>query len=345
MATATSAVTNELVMGDAEIQAELGDTGEESVDLTEPDATDTDADVPETWMDSEEGDEEVPGAEGDSMAQSKTAPRVKTYKANGQDVEVDLADQERVDQLITLGLGARPVFSERDKLRKQVGVKDKELAELRPMKDLWNKLEAAKGNHDELYQHIFGKSFKEVIDAEIERRRVYESASPEERKLLDYQRSIEEMKRQMEEQQQSWQQRQKDAETKEQHARQREVRAQFMPEFHKHEFSSKVDDPVMAEKLNTILWRQTVANLKREFGESEQIPQEAIRREFASVASLLEGNAAKRAKAEVSKAVEQKKQQAKTQAQQASTRNYTKSTDKDLAKETDAVKLWRKMFR
>ncbi len=354
------AAANELVTSDADIARELANTSEDegAVDDEQPAASnpelEVDEEIPTTWTDddqeededttdSDEATEDTP-ATGKNKPQSQT---VRKFKANGQEHDVDMKDQARVDQLITLGLGARPVFSERDTLRKQVSAKDKQIAGLQEYKATWDKLEAAKSHSREaLYEKVFGEKWDDAITRAVEERNAYASATPEERRLMDYERRVTAAEKAAAERERQWEARQKEVDTKTQQAEVKELKSMLMPEFNRHEFSERVKDPAKAEALNAILWRQTIASLKKQYGENvAELTPEQIRREFKKVSDLLAG-AATDPKAEVKAITDKKKTDAKTQAQAASTRAYSKPTSdtKTLAKEKDPVKLFKKMF-
>jgi hypothetical protein len=345
-----AAHTDELVMTPAQIEAEVGSESDfEAGDQTDqddiaPEGLESDADVETTWDEQQDGDE---AADDTDAKARKSAPQVRKFKANGKDVDVDMGDQSRVDQLITLGLGARSVFTERDNLKKSLAAKDKQLAEAAKIQKLWNQLEDAKGDHDSLYEKIFGTKFEERALALAKERQDYENASPEERRFLDLQRRLAEAEKSQGQKEADARKRQEALEAKERDAEVREYKAKLSSEFYKHEFSSKVEDPVHAEKLNKILWRQVVADLKSEFGDADEIPADAIRRAFKENASVLSTTIKQQAAKEVKRAVDEKKQTAKQQAQVAATRNYNKreTDEKKLARTSDPVALFKQMFR
>lgn len=332
---------NELVMSNEEMAAEINSTDDGADPVVEEDLT---SDEP-LW--GSEGDDASTDAEATDPAQETPAQTVRKYTANGREVEVDHADTARVDQLITLGLGARQVFSERDKLRRTVGQKDRELEDLRKYKSLWDKIEASKHDRAGLYEKIFGEPWQAALDRELSRKQAWEAATPEERRILEHQQKLEEMQRKMEERERLYEEQTRKAEETSKQAAIRETRAKFLPEFHKHEFSQKVADPEEAEELNAILWTTTVRNLKKAYADQDDIPSEAIRREFERVARRLGGNAKEAASKEVKKVVEEKKATAKTQAQAASTRNYRSDAEeaRELAKRAkDPVGLLQYMY-
>lgn len=344
--------SNELVYSNEEAAAELSaeDTADEAtpeLDESNPDLDSAD-EVESTW---EDGDPEDPDAETDASAQDEApAQTVRKIKANGQIVEVDMSDQERVDQILTMGLGARQVYAERDKLRKVVGLKDKAIADGAKYRDLWTKLEEAKAQgRESLYEKIFDEKFEVAAKRWADEQSAYEQATPEQRRVLDMERQLRARLQATEAEAKKRAKADEDVAEKTRKAEIKEARATLMPEFMKHEFSAKVKDPARAERLNRILWRDTIANLKAKHGalESwEEVPLEDIRAAFKETAeTLFDSRETKtQAKAEVKKVIDNKKQVAKTQAQAVATRNYQPSI-KNHDKEKDPIKLWKKMFR
>lgn len=334
---------NELVMSPEQIQATLSSIPDDNQSQpTESHDTHERA----SWEDSYEDDSvDSDGHDTDVSAPAqKQAQTIREFKADGGVYKVDMTNQERVDELISLGLGSRRAFSERDKLRKLVSNKDKQLTDLTKYKDLWNKIEVARTQSKEtLYEKVFGEKWTDAVQREVERHLRYQQASPEERLLMEQETRVSELKRAQEAREAEWRQQQEAVETKQREIELKEMRSLLMPAFQKYEFSNKVKDPDEAQERNTMLWTQAIRNIKRKYGETaNQQPPRVLEKEFARIASLI---AAGDAKQEVKQIIEEKKKEAKTKAQVASTQNYSGNEQyKKLAKEKDPVKLWRKMF-
>ncbi len=338
---------DELTFTAEEIQAEMGDTSSDDAEEAQEDANpdlESDDDVESTWEDDENQQDDDTDAETGKKAR-KGAPEVRKFKANGKEVDVDMADQPRVDQLITLGLGARAVFTERDSLKKAAAVSAKTISELSKFKTLWGQLEDAKAAGKEaLYEKIFGEKFDDVVSARAKAQAEYDAATPEEKRFLDYEKRIKQAEQAQAARDRDAKKAIEAAEAKNREADVREYKSKLSSEFYKFEFSEKVSDPVRAEKLNKTLWRNVIADLKSEFGEADEVPQEAIRRAFKENASVLLGDSKQQAEKQVKKVIDEKKKTAKTQAQAAATRNFNKTDDKALSKITDPKKLWKTMF-
>lgn len=340
--------SDELVMSNEEMSAALeAPATADAAETVEPDDLGSDDEVPATWVDEDEGDQDELDPDSEPAArQKKGAPQVRDVKANGKVHKVDMSDQAAVDQLLSLGLGARQVFSERDQLRKSTKTMQTQLADAKKYQDLWQKLEASKNDHDGLYQKVFGKSFAEAAKAFVAEQQAYEQASPEERRYMDLRRQIEADRRKTDEDKVTREAEARKLEERQDQLDLRELKTQMTPEFMKYEFTSKVADEDVAAKMNKALWKLTVSDLKEQYGDLDEVPPGAIRKAFRETHDMLWSNHKQVAQKEVKQITETKKKTSKEQAQLASTRNYGSGKSLDaLAKEKDPVKLWKKMFR
>jgi hypothetical protein len=335
---------NDLVMSNEDIAAELSSDGEvdQTPESVEIDHDPSEDDVESTWEDALEGEE---GADQDQNASSqrKAATTVRKVKANGQIHEVNMADTAAVDRLLSLGLGARQVFTERDKLKKQLTTLQSQTKEAGKYRDLWNKLEAAKSDRDGLYEKIFGEKFGDADARFYQQQQAYESATPEEKRIMDLQRKLEAQEKSWADRQREIEDKQKEVEELRSKTELKELRSMLTPEFHKFEFSSKVKDSAQAAKLNKALWKLAIAELKEQ-GDLDELPPEMIRKAFKDTHDMLWASSQQSARQEMKAITEEKKTAAKQQAQVASTRNYN-AREVSSTKEKDPVKLFRKMFR
>jgi hypothetical protein len=97
-------------------------TGADEGQSASGDDQETEVTDAETSDDGEGGEEQAADGEGDEdgdQEEKKPAPKVKKYKVNGKEIEVDVGDERRVDQLIQKGLGADKAFADAAKVQKQ----------------------------------------------------------------------------------------------------------------------------------------------------------------------------------------------------------------------------------
>ena len=336
---ATTAETNELVASADDIQSTLsGDDNLQTEDIQEDPNDGDDLEVESTWEDNDEGDDQV----DENAPPARKAPQaVREVKANGKTHQVDLKDTAKLDRLLSLGLSAPKAYSELATARKEIATHKARGDEGEKYKKLWSNLEAAKSDPEALYEKIFNKPFKQAVDEAI----AYRNASEEERALIDKQKHAERLEQRLADAERTAAEREKAAEEKSNQAEIREYKSRLTTSFRKYEFSSKVDDEVKAERLNKMLWRNVVADLKADYGDKDDIPQEVIERAFKEASELIGSTIEAQAKHRVKTITEEKKKTSKTQAQAAASRNYSNQDVSKLAKETDPVKLFNRMFK
>jgi hypothetical protein len=342
-----AAPTNELVRSNEEIQATLSEPDNLTALDSEPDGLTSDPETDDeglrSWEDA--GDDEGADAKATKDASTRTrAATVREFKANGKTHQVDMSDEAAVSQLISLGLGARPVFSERDKLRKTAQEYQAKVADLQRYKENWDKLEDSKHDKAALYEKIFGTKWADDIKAEREWQDRYNTASPAEQRFMDMQRDWESKQRQQTAQQGRRDKELADLETAKDNLKRETIKSTMVPEFARLEFSARIKDEATAARMNKALWRLTISDLKEQFGNADDIPPAAIRKAFRETHDMLWGQHKQAAKQTVKEVVDTKKKAAKEQAQLASTRNYSGAKPaKELP--ADPVKLFRRMFR
>lgn len=339
----SQAASNELVMSNEAIQASLSETPEEVTADPEHEGWQEPEDDLSAWQDEDNGEEQE--ASEDAPARKKGAPTVRKVKANGKIVDVDMADSEAVDRLLSLGLGARQVFSKADKLEKSNKSLTAQLAELQKYKDNWQKLESRKTDKAALYEAIFGTKWHDDIKADREYQERYNAASPAERQFMDYKRQLDDQKRQMDQERQERESARAAFDAEKDQLKLQSLKGVMTPELQRYDFTQKVKDEATGERMNKALWRLAIADLKEQYGDQDDIPPSAVRKAFRETHDMLWSNHKQAATQQVKQVVEKKKTAAKEQAQIASTRNYNTGKDhKDLAKIKDPVKLFKKMF-
>ncbi len=346
-------VTNELVQSNEQIQESLKDIPEDDAPA-DPEPADLGSDDPEEddgtrpWENRDPEDEAT--AESDTPSR-KSAKAVREIKANGKVHQVDMSDQTAVDRLLSFGLGARQVFTERDNLAKAAKAKDAQITDLSKYKDLWTKLEASKHDKAALYEKIFGAKWDDDVKAYADYKREYEAASPERKEYLDWKRQVDEDKRVMAAERAEREAESTKLSSERSALKQDSMKGVMVPEFQKYEFTSKVKDEALATRMNKTLWREAIADLKAEYGhldDDQKIPPAAIRKAFKEAHDMLWSNHKTAADTAVKEAVVKKKAAAKESAQLSSTRNYS-DNNKDQAAEykklaKDPIKLLQKMF-
>lgn len=290
---------------------------------------------------------EEPASDSDSLfapkeetEQNDATPveaNVRHIKANGQVHDVDLKDEKKLDQLLSLGLAARPLFSEVDRLRKDVGRISEELKAKSAKADAFAKLESVAHDPKELFRMITGGKvdWDQMIEQEAARKLRFQNASPEEQRVLSLEEENNILKRERERHKADIEQRSRDAEARTEAAKKQELYTKLQSEFVKHTFTD--GDQVVSEGRNEILWNSGL-DLAKKYAEKHGIqdvsslPAETIRKIFSHTKRVMTGDAQQQVDKKVREVIDTKKAEAKSQAQVASSRNYSKPISEDLMK-------------
>jgi hypothetical protein len=281
-------------------------------------------------------DSEPQDIDGEEVSSDSDIPLnsegIISYKANGKEVSVDISTEEgRADLAKKLALldGARKAFSDKNKLRQQVKALEERANQGNQYKESWDKLEALKDNPERLYEVITGQSFSDMMAKEYEKRSIYNNATEEERKIMDYEDRIRRMELQSEREQKRREDEIAKAEERNYTASKKETQTKLEREFFKYEFDN--DSPATANKLKKILWRSALGDLQDYQREGYKMSDKLIQKAFNDNAKALQSFYGKEVAKGVKKVTEKKKADAKEKAQAASTRNYKKPDFGDLA--------------
>jgi len=228
-------------------------------------------------------------------------------------ITADYSDRTKIKKAYEMAAGMRKFQAERDQERARIKELDSQMQEL---KGTWDKLETAyqSGGIEGLIDLLEGKAgaSKDYIAKRVEQERLREAMSPAERAQLDLQERYEQDRRRQESQERIQAKRLEEMQARLAEADEKETRAMIAPSFERHRFKGKLGDPVAEHHFDQAVWMQALSNLEQ-LEESELSP-EVIDREFAKVSSAFARAAKQQAVTATKKAVDAKKQEAKTQA-------------------------------
>jgi hypothetical protein len=285
------------------------------------------------------GNDKAPESDDESEGEVEAAApvsSVRKVKADGEWQEV--ADKD-IDSLLSMGLGARRVFSERDKLRKDNQRLVTEVKQAAEIRSAWDKLEAAKDDPEALFRLITGgKELKEYAQSYAERARKMEQASPEERRAYELEEQLAAERKEKAQILSQAERRSQAEQERAEAARQQEVKSIATPAWKTSLESLAIDDPEAKSRVGKALWRDTWAEIESlqdaaaEAGGELELTDELIRKEFEKTAKALNFTIKTQANKQVKQVVEAKKTAAKQTAQIAASQNYRDSVDPKLAR-------------
>lgn len=120
--------------------------------------------------------------EAETKEEEKSATKLKKYKVNGKEVEVDLGDAKKVDMLIQKGLGSDEAFAKASKVQKQA----------------LQFMEALRDNPLAILEHpklgLDPKKLREGLERWLYEKVRYEAAPEDERRSIDERRELDRLR-------------------------------------------------------------------------------------------------------------------------------------------------------
>lgn len=284
----------------------------------------------------ESGDIEIPesGESDESQAaedeaQASAVQDYLTYTADGQEFK---ATKEEAIRALSLAKSSRRVFSEKAQLQQALKKAEQVAKENSAFREKWEQAVAGARSPKEVWERLTGQKFDELLDAEMQRRQAYANATPEERKILDYESKFHEMKSRVDHIDQESKKRLEDAEKKSFETKVEYFKSLAEPVFNQHVEKIAETNPQAVNKLAKMLWITSVRDLQEYKKRGYEPNRKMIEKVFSANAAALRAEQAAATDKGTKAAVAQKKETAKQQAQVASTRNYTSKPGRDYSK-------------
>jgi hypothetical protein len=332
MEAAASEVMREAETEEVQID-EVNDNGF-SVDLT-----DEDLEIPESDFFKDSDSEEFGLAEENEVLNQETeqeidippiSETIKTYKADGKEYQVDFSkaeDVERAIKALSMERGARKTFSEKARLSKELEKGREERKELARYKKNWDELDKLKDDPGKILESLTGKKFEDFKRELVEQHVKYESASDEERKVMDYEAHLKTIEANEKRRQTDYDKQKADIARQKEEIELAEAKGLMTPVFKQYSnFEEQGHTSEMANTLREMLWQSTTKKLSDLEHKGYNIKDPTIiKKVFANRAKALTGNAQRVAEKKVDEIIEHKKETAKKAAGLASTRSYPQS--------------------
>jgi len=328
--------------------------------------------------DSDEGDEGSSVVEGDSVgegmestnesesageeskveasAEAESKPKEEDLEVlrtkSGTEVKISYSDRAAIKQNALMALGARKWQAERDAAQaklKELEPDYKDAVEFRSSITSAFEKSGLEGLVNLLTNDAEG--YKKYIAQELAVAKQYESASPEQRALLDERRANEQLKKELEADRKAREKQIQDAETKSKLAAEREEQAQMVSfqeisgtSQKKFSFVGKLDNPDIEEALDTKVWGKVRGELEKLPDETEITPKLMDSLFSKYYDALQKGLNVKTAK-EADKKVAEKKKEAQTKVAATASASMNKATSVEEFEKAGASGDWSKMLK
>jgi hypothetical protein len=327
MGSLISSIQSSLAEGKDPMDVQFGETGESvASDSDEGDdgssvvEGDVSGEGAESASESESvGDEPKVEASAEAESKQKEEDLEVLRTKSGTEVKISYSDRAAIKQNALMALGARKWQAERDAAQaklKELEPDYNDAVEFRSSITSAFEKSGLEGLVNLLTNDAEG--YKKFIAQELAVAKQYESASPEQRALLDERRANEQLKKELEADRKAREKQIQDAEAKSKQAAEREEQAQMVSfqeitgtSQKKFSFVGKLDNPDIEEALDNKVWGKVRGELEKLPDETEITPKLMDSLFSKHFDALQKGLNVKTAK-EADKKVAEKKKEAQT---------------------------------
>jgi len=323
-------------------------------DISYEDPLESDLEVPSSGFfenepsDDGQSSEEISSSVVDNTPQSGT---IIKYKANGKEYEVDLSNEQAKQEIIkklALAEGARKVFSDKAKMARELKKYQEEVKKSQEILPLWKKLEEIhnSGNNKMLWKAFTGEDFDAMLEREVEKRHLKQSASPEEAMLMEKEEELERVKYSQRQLEKKLEEKLNLASKQKLEAETQSLKSVLIPEFQKHVEQFNSYSKPAQNRLKKMLWGTTIDDLTKYAEQGYDVSNPRIfKKVLENNAKALQLLNNKGVNEKVNQVIENKKKEATENAQLASTKNYSNDTDLRELVKMDPKTLFDKMFK
>lgn len=291
------------------------------------------------------GDSEMHGEEEANENPELVADNEQPESGDGSEVEIRAFKQDHKfkldpkDELLrkTLSLGvAAPKWKQKlSEVTDELSALKKDSGHHKERAQVWDELRDLRdnGHYEEVARMVLDDKFDEFRDAILNEYTVGQSGSEAERYELERSRTSRAQKYREEQSRKEIERLRTDLEGREDATREQTMRSTGEAVLRKYDMSQYVDDADEAQELNEMLWEMSWADVNRKFGEGDELPSSLeIQRAFARRAKLLRGGRSRAVENQVQQVTDTKREEARTAAKAAATKNYPSTAAKDIDK-------------
>lgn len=292
-------------------------------------------------------DEENPGETEDTLSSDLSAnkgpasPEAKKQTTSEKEVitvtddqgrkrkiEVDYSNREAIKKAHLQAAGMRKFQAERDHAIQSGKAKEARLGELETnFSALDNAYQA--GGIEGLFDLLEGQrgAFKAHVAKQVDRAKFLERASPEDIEQLNAREEYEKAKKDLDRLKKDNEDFKKKVTEERETAELKETQSRVYPSFERHRFADKLGSAENEGMFDEMLWNTALKRLKPYEAQGLELSPELIDREFRTVAASIRKSIGLQADKQVSKVVQQKKQEATENVQAKVKSGYTNKSD------------------
>lgn len=260
--------------------------------------------------------------------------QILKYKANGEELELDLSSDEGRNQAIEALQrhgGMAKAYNEVAELKRKLKTFESNSGDLGKYKESWDKLEDMKHDRKALLEFLTDENYEDFISKEIARKNAYDLGTEDERRVMDYEDRLRKIEIDSQREASANERRVREARQSEERADEMRIKSGMEVEFSKYSSQIQHESPEFVNEMKKAMWQKSAGDLKKYADKYGQITNKMIQKVFADNGKLFGAGVQKQIEKGVEKAIEDKKQKAVEHAQVASAKNYGSNIgEKDL---------------
>ena len=244
---------------------------------------------------------------------------VKGKDGKRRNIKVDFSDRDKIKKYVQKAANAVRLQSERDALQAQVSKLEESRQAMDNLQNLLNE-----GGFEALIDQLNSDQggFKAWMDKKLERHELRQHASEEELRFLDAQEEKEALQRRLDRIEQQVAEREANTAQEREKAEMDRLASEVNPIYFKYVFDGKLGDSVAEQRYNKAMFREVTETLDQLKEEGVRITPQVIEREFRAYAAPLLKGMNRKVRQNTKTAIDRKKAEATTHAQQQVRKGY-----------------------
>lgn len=236
-------------------------------------------------------------------------------------VEIDFENKEQLKKYVQMAYGARKWQAERDKA---IEARKAEATKLADVQKNWSVLENAfQQGPEALFDILQGPgSYKQMIEKEVRKKEFLARATPEELEMYNAKEQAQAHARELERIRKENEDFRKKITEDREATEMKSLESQVHPVFDKYRFADKLGDADGELMFDEMLWNTSLKRLEAYEEKGYELSPELVEREFRAVAMNIRKRIGAQAEKKTAKIVEQKKQEATENVQNAVKSQY-----------------------
>lgn len=276
-----------------------------------------------------EGSETVNEAAAETPQKSIEKIQIRAPDGKKQEIEIDWNDKEKLKKYIHAAAGMRQFQHERDKVKQELKASQEKYKDVESSWNTVQKTYSEKGLKG-LVNLLTGREdgYDLYLKQEFEKIQRKQEASPDELRQMDLEERLENEQKERQKLQKEVEESLNKSKQEKEEAKAYELQSKINPAFDRVRFSGKLGDVEAENELDGALWDKALKRLQA-YPDDVELTPSMIEKEFRTVAATFRKVINGQADKKTEQVIQQKKQNAATNAAAVASQGYKPAPAKD----------------